>query len=500
MRLSTSKSLARRFRKQESFVRTFSSCLLQFPQPSKQVKWHHNRQPIRFCSTVITPFIMADIGEGISEVEVLQWYVKTGDRVEQFTPLCEVQSDKATVPISSRYEGRIAKIYYPTGTVAKVGTPLCDIEMDASLADADSAPPSPSSTSHARAPTTPKSQQPAQSAAPPQSTPSSRSAATSSQSGGKLLASPAVRFLAKKENVDLSGLRGSGRDGMVTKGDLLAHISDSKVASMREMITANSVQAPPVPSSPSLPQGNFKSHPLPQFRTEDEVVVLKGFKKAMAVSMNESLSIPHFGYCDEIDMSNLMTVRDKLKDAAKSQGVSLNYLPFFIKAASLAMLSYPDINSTLSPDMKFITRLAGHNIAIAIATPSGLVVPNIKQVQNLSIHQISLEIQRLVSLANANKLNASDLTGSTFTLSNIGSLGGTYASPVLVSPQVVIGALGKIQKLPRFDQNGNVIPAQIMQISWSGDHRVIDGATIALFSNLFKDFIENPSMMMLYLK
>ena len=141
-----------------------------------------------------------------------------------------------------------------------------------------------------------------------------------------------------------------------------------------------------------------------------------------------------------------------------------------------------------------------HNIGIAVDTPNGLVVPNIKQVQSLSLMDIAVELTRLMTLAKENKLSSNDLSGGTITLSNVGVIGGTYTSPVLVSPEVCIGAVGRVQKVPRYDEHGNVVPVHIMNVSWSADHRVIDGATIANFGNVFKHYIESPESMLLYLK
>jgi len=216
--------------------------------------------------------------------------------------------------------------------------------------------------------------------------------------------------------------------------------------------------------------------------------------------MTQSLTIPHLGLSDEIDVSRLVSARNELKPISSSRGVKLTYMPFIIKAASLAMKSFPLINSKLNPNHTEVTLLAAHNIAIAVDTPSGLVVPNIKHCERRSLLDIALELQRVIALAQQNKLAPEDLQGSTFSLSNIGAIGGTYASPVLVSPQVVIGVVGKIQKLPRYDVNGNVVPVHIMVVSWSADHRVIDGGTIANFSNLFKQYLEEPTAMLLDLK
>uniref|UniRef100_A0A6B2LGN3 2-oxoacid dehydrogenase acyltransferase catalytic domain-containing protein n=1 Tax=Arcella intermedia TaxID=1963864 RepID=A0A6B2LGN3_9EUKA len=218
----------------------------------------------------------------------------------------------------------------------------------------------------------------------------------------------------------------------------------------------------------------------------------------MVQTMNQSLSIPHLGYCDELHMDKLIHFRNSLKPTADARGLKkLSYMPFIIKAISLALKKYPVINSRINPDLTEISLLASHNIAIAVATPFGLAVPNIKNVQDLSIFEVAEQLGMVIEKANANKLAPADLAGSTFTLSNIGAIGGTYASPVLVPPQVCIGALGKVQKLPRFAPNGEVVPVQIMNISWSADHRVVDGAAIANFSNLFKHYIEEPMSMLL---
>lgn len=247
----------------------------------------------------------------------------------------------------------------------------------------------------------------------------------------------------------------------------------------------------------------------------------------MIKSMNESLKIPHFGYSDEISMNALHTLRNSLKPFAESQGVKLSYMPIMIKAASIALMEYPIINSSLSEDEKEIVYHNAHNIGVAMDTPRGLVVPNIKvrkkkpyneytsssnpksnttpthfqSVQTLSVIDIARELQRLqLDGQTGSGIKEADLKGSTFTLSNIGAIGGTYMSPVISKPQVAIGALGKIQTLPRFDSNGEVVAAKIMEVSWAGDHRTVDGATMARFSNLWKDMLENPSLLMANMK
>jgi len=173
-------------------------------------------------------------------------------------------------------------------------------------------------------------------------------------------------------------------------------------------------------------------------------------------------------------------------------------MPLLIKAASLALKEFPMLNAHYDDKANILIHKGAHNIGVAVDSPNGLVVPNIKNVQNLSLLEIAQELNRLQEAALKSNVNKEDLVGGTFTFSNIGTIAGTYASPVLVLPEVVIGAIGKIQRLPRFDENDKVIPVNIMNISWSADHRVVDGATMASFSNLWKQFLENPHSMLLH--
>jgi len=175
-------------------------------------------------------------------------------------------------------------------------------------------------------------------------------------------------------------------------------------------------------------------------------------------------------------------------------------MPMFIKATSMALLHFPILNSSVDLDCENITFKGSHNIGVAMDTQQGLLVPNVKNVQNKSIFDIAVELNRLHQQGLTGKLTPDDLTGGTFTLSNIGSIGGTYAKPVIMPPEVAIGAIGRIQEVPKFDENDNVYKAHIVNISWSADHRVIEGATMARFSNLWKSYLENPASMLMDLR
>jgi len=232
----------------------------------------------------------------------------------------------------------------------------------------------------------------------------------------------------------------------------------------------------------------------------DKTEPIKGITKAMMKTMSEALTIPHFGYCDEIDVGKMVTLRNELKSTAAERGIKLSYMPFIIKACSMALTQYPILNSQLDVSKETITYKADHNIGLAMDTAQGLLVPNIKRVQDLSVFEIASELNRIHALGLAGKLGGAELNGGTFALSNIGSIGGTYAKPVILPPQVAIGALGKVQTLPRFDAAGQVVKAEVINVSWSADHRVLDGATVARFSNLMKDYIEHPAKMVLDLR
>lgn len=417
----------------------------------------------------VVQFYLADIGEGIAECEILKWNVKEGDQVNEFDNLCQVQSDKATVDISSRYSGVVLKLHYKKGDIAKVGTPLVDIKLET---DASSAPASTSKKT----------------STPP--TPSPSSTILSTQGGtisdSQILASPATRHLARQNNIPLSSLKGTGRGGMITREDIMKVINSSGNVSPSSPSVKSSSPTPPISSKSS--QG------IP----EDRSVPLTGYSRIMAKTMAATVSVPHFGLCDEIVVDNLIKVRQELKEMATKKGVKFSYMPLLIKAASLALKEFPMLNAHYDDKANILIHKGAHNIGVAVDSPNGLVVPNIKNVQNLSLLEIAQELNRLQEAALKSNVNKEDLVGGTFTFSNIGTIAGTYASPVLVLPEVVIGAIGKIQRLPRFDENDKVIPVNIMNISWSADHRVVDGATMASFSNLWKQFLENPHSMLLH--
>eukprot|EP01090_Pellita_catalonica_P017292 TRINITY_DN5184_c0_g1_i1.p1 TRINITY_DN5184_c0_g1~~TRINITY_DN5184_c0_g1_i1.p1 ORF type:complete len:460 (-),score=82.58 TRINITY_DN5184_c0_g1_i1:16-1395(-) len=403
----------------------------------------------------ITPFLLTDVGEGIAEVEITQWYIKEGDEIEEFDPICEVMSDKATLDISSRYSGTVTKIYPQVGEMAQQGKVLVDIDTEDGETD-DSDPPSEKAKPDESQKTSPQQ--------------------TSSKSTGKVLSTPAVRHIARTNNINLSDVPGTGKAGRILKEDIIAFMK-------------------PNAKQPSSPPPQTAHIPSPTVTQQDQEVEVKGMVRTMVQTMTAAALIPQLGLGDEINVDRLMEFRQRMP---KESRVTL--LPIVMKAVSHAITHYPIINSKFSSDMAKLIYKGVHNVGFAMDTPRGLIVPNVKDVANKSIYEISREIIRMHELGLSGKLGPEDLLGGTISISNIGALGGTYASPVVVPGEMVIGALGQVQKLPRYDDEGNLRPAQIMNVSWSADHRAIDGATIARFNNKVKSYLEDPLSWLMELK
>ncbi|VDM44361.1 unnamed protein product [Toxocara canis] len=433
----------------------------------------------RFLPTV--QFKLSDIGEGIAEVqflkiEVKEWHVKVGDRVSQFDNLCEVQSDKATVTITSRYDGVIKKLYYNVDDVAKIGSTLIDIEVEEGAAAGAAAP---------------EAKAEDRSAAEVHEEETASSSAETTHATGKALATPAVRRIAIEHNVDLSKVHGSGKDGRVLKEDILRFVGD--------LAPASSAKAQPQPSTAKAQplQAPISAAPVKTFMPlkADQTKPIRGYTRVMIKSMSEALKIPHFGYNDEIVMSRAIEMRNDLKELSKERGIKMTYTPIFIKAASLALRQFPGINATVDDKLENITYKASHNICVAMDTPDGLIVPNIKNCEQRNIWEIAEELNRLVHDARRGAVAPHDLAGGTFTISNIGAIGGTYAGPIIFPPQLAIVAFGKMQRVPHVADNGNVEVVDVVKLSFAADHRFIDGATVARFSNALKMYVEKPNVM-----
>jgi 2-oxoisovalerate dehydrogenase E2 component (dihydrolipoyl transacylase) len=427
--------------------------------------------PIAASGLVIEDFLLPDIGEGIVECEVVDWLVKEGDIIAEDQAVCDVMTDKALVQIPAKYAGKVVKLYTAKGDIAKVHAPLFAIER---VVEGAVAAPVVAAVAAVAAPVVAAS------------APTLSAAAVANN--GKAVASPAVRRLARELSIDLTQVPGTGAKGRVFKEDVQNFATGVKAPVAACAIKEAAKAATPATAA-SVATGGRRVEPI------------KGIKAAMARQMAESVAtIPHFTYCEEIDLTELIALRLSLKDNLAKQGVKLTMMPFFMKAMSLALNEFPILNTQVNADCSELTYFDDHNIGIAVDSKVGLLVPNIKGCQGKSIVEIAKDLTRLTDLAREGRVSPADLKGGTITISNIGAIGGTVATPIINKPEVAIVALGKVQQLPRFDEKGHVVARSIMQISWSGDHRVIDGGTIARFTNLWKKYLEEPSAMLVAMR
>lgn len=291
------------------------------------------------------------------------------------------------------------------------------------------------------------------------------------------LATPAVRGLLKTYNVDILDVKGTGKDGRVLKEDVTKFVAKRDAA----------VEAPAV---------------APASQQTETTVNLTPIQSQMFKTMTRSLTIPHFLYADELKINDITALRKKLASDPKDPK-KVTFLSFVIKAVSLALNDYPLLNAKVdlsNPEKPKLIMRPKHNIGVAMDTPQGLIVPNIKDVANRTILEIASELTRLSALGKEGKLTPADLSGGTITVSNIGNIGGTYVGPVIVPTEVAILGIGKSRTVPVFDDAGQVTKGELVNFSWSADHRVVDGATMARMANKVREFIESPELMLLNLR
>ncbi|KAI4625172.1 uncharacterized protein J4E87_005018 [Alternaria ethzedia] len=480
------------------------------------IRIHEQRRGFRGTKRllIVKPYLLADIGEGITECQVIQWFVKPGARVEQFDPICEVQSDKASVEITSRFDGIIKKLYYEADDMAKVGKkPLVDIDIQSDISPADEALLNGGSgkqddevlltggggTQEQKAQSSTESKEQeielgrndTKAAAEDvpgsdQSTSLPSEPSTTQRQPGKhaSLATPAVRHMVKEHKLKIEDIEGTGREGRVLKDDVQRHVESMK-------------QTTTTPSATSTPA------PMITQQMEDQVKQLTPVQSGMFKQMTKSLSIPHFLYTDAVDFSSLTSLRKKY-NTGREKPERITPLPIIIKAVSLTLQQFPLLNShldtTTNPNKPQIILKGSHNIGVAVDSPAGLLVPVIKNVQNHSIASLAQEIQRLSSLARAGKLSSADLTGATFTVSNIGSIGGGAVAPVIVGPQVGILGIGKARVVPAFGENDELIKREECVFSWSADHRVVDGAYVARAAEEVRKCLEGVEAMLVRMR
>ena len=437
---------------------------------------------------VVKPFLLADIGEGIRECEIIQWFVEPEAKVEEWDKLCEVQSDKASVEITSQFAGVIKKLHHEPGEMAKVGKPLVDIDIVGEFGK-DSRVLTEGEESALQAEVEAKGE----GVEGTSTLPVAEKEQSWEQEKHAALATPAVRHLIKELDINIEDIRGTGKAGRILKEDVNQLLKQREAGSL----------------STSQPAVSQTWNPPPSTGPQQETVVpLTNTQAQMFKTMTKSLSIPHFMYADEIDFTSLCRLRAPLNQSLSQHPMGditkLSFLPFIIKAVSLALNQYPilnarvDIDSTTSKPT--LVHRTHHNIGIAIDTPSGLLVPVLKNVTTHSIFSIASQLARLQALATEGKLTPDDLSGGTITISNIGVIGGTYVSPVIVEKEVAILGIGKIRSVPAFGEDGGVERKEVCNFSWCADHRVVEGAVMARAGEVVRRLVERPEEMILHLR
>ena len=404
---------------------------------------------------------LADLGEGMHEAEIVEWLVKEGDTVRLDQPVVRVETDKAIVEIPSPVAGRVREVRFQPGQTAHVGEVL--VVYDTPQARNGSRPPAPASQAPtpAPAPASPAARQPA-------GTPT------------RVLAAPAVRKLAFELGVDLAEVTPSAANGRVTGEDVRAHAARASTAPAPAL-------APAEPARPGVP-----AQPA-----EDERQPLTGLRKRIAEHMERSWrSIPHATAFDELDASGLVALRQALLPVAEKRGLRLTYMPLLIKLLIPVLKEFAIFNASLDEERREIVYKRSYHLGVATASPEGLLVPVLRDAETLNIMEIARRLDHLIEGAKKRTLAPYELSGSTFTLNNVGSFGGSSGTPIINHPEVAILAVGKIEE-KAIVRDGAIIVQPRMPLALSFDHRLIDGALAGAFLNRFKELVENPQQLLL---
>lgn len=427
-------------------------------------------------------FRLPDIGEGIHEGEIVQWFVKPGQEVKEDDILAEVQNDKAVVEIPSPVDGTILEVLVEEGTLTTVGTVLLKIDApgyeDLQLkGHHDEEEEEEETLEKEEAPV--KEETVETSKAPEIVEPSNTSK--------RVIALPSVRKFAREQGVDISVVEGTGKNGRVTKEDILNHGKQPAETTVASENTEETTQAPEVASTPVNLEGEF-----PETREK-----MSGIRRAIAKAMvNSKHTAPHVTLMDEVDVTNLVAHRKKFKNIAAEEGIKLTYLPYVVKALVSTLRKFKEFNRSLDDATNEIIQKHYYNIGIAADTERGLLVPVIKHADRKSVFAISDEINTLAEKARDGKLAPNEMQGASCSISNIGSAGGQWFTPVINHPEVAILGIGRIAEKPVI-KNGEIVAAPVLALSLSFDHRMIDGATAQNAMNHLKRLLSEPELLLM---
>ena len=448
-------------------------------------------------------FRLPDIGEGIHEGEIVKWFVKPGDQVKEDDILAEVQNDKAVVEIPSPVEGTVEEIFVEEGTVAVVGDALIRFDApgyeDLKLKGDDHHDANEANKTEAQVQATAEAGQEIkkQEVSDKQEVPKQEAseAVEEASSNKRVIAMPSVRKYAREKGVDIAKVSGSGKNGRIVKEDIESFLNDDAQVAETEEVTAqestdqeSKVEAAPTKqAAPVVLEGEF-----PETREK-----MSGIRKAIAKAMVHSKqTAPHVTLMDEVDVTELVAHRKQFKDIAAEQGVKLTYLPYVVKALISTLRKFPEFNRSLDDAAQEIIQKHYYNIGIAADTEKGLLVPVLKHADRKSVFGLSQEINELAVKARDGKLAPHEMKGASMSITNIGSAGGQWFTPVINHPEVAILGIGRISEKPVI-KNGEIVAAHVLALSLSFDHRMIDGATAQNALNHLKRLLSEPQLLLM---
>lgn len=415
----------------------------------------------------IFEFKLPDLGEGVVEGEIVKWLVKEGDALAEDQGVIEVMTDKATVVVPSPKKGKVLKLHGQEGQMAKVHQLLVTMEVEGAASAS-----APATSGHAPA----AASKPAAAAAP------APAAAAPAQPEQKVLATPVTRRMAREHGLNLASIPGSGPQGRVTKADVLNALNgEGATAKGPQLSSQMRSQAPVAPV------------------VGDQRIPLRGLRKRIAAKMVESkFTAPHFTFVEEVDVGALSQLRARINGqlAAAGEKTKLSFLPFICKAVVAALRRYPNLNANFDEAAQELVVRGTYNLGLAVATPDGLMVPVLKNVEQKNLRQIASEVEHLARAAREKTAKAEELTGGTFTITSLGQTGGLFATPIINHPEVAILGVHKMRERPVV-KNGKIEIATMMNVSLSFDHRVIDGSVGAEFTYEVIKYLENPELLLL---
>jgi pyruvate dehydrogenase E2 component (dihydrolipoamide acetyltransferase) len=421
----------------------------------------------------------------LTEAEIVAVLVHEGDVIREDAPLLEVETDKAQVEIPSPMGGRVEKIHVEPGQTVKVGAPLVTfgdgaVEPAATAAPSRSTAAAPAASAPTRAP-----------AAPPPA-----AAAPAARAEGPAAATPATRRLARELSVDLKAVRGTGPGGRVLDEDVRAAASGPRGAAA-PATTAARAATPAGPARPLAAVG-AEAPPLPRFEQWGPVerVPLSHLRRTIAERMTLSATlIPHVTHFDRADITDLDAIITRNLEAARARGVTLTLTSFLLKAAALALLRHPTFNASLDPGAGEMVLKRYYNLGVAVATERGLIVPVLREIDRKPVLEIARELAALAQRVRDGKATLDDLRGGTFTITNIGALGGTAAIPIINYPEVAILAVARARQEAVVRQ-GQIVPRLMLPLTLTFDHRIADGADGARFASEIVQLLEAPERLL----